>query len=1030
MSQIKILSDLERRAFDNPPKFTSIDRKRFFDVPVGLKKVIDKLRTPTNRVCFLAVAGYFRASKRFYARKFNDEDIIYISKKLLVDHQQVDVGIYDKETFQRHKKLVLEYFGFREFNFFVREELRLEIGILLRSQKRPKLILEHIVESILRQRIAIPTYFTLYTLIANEIHKHQQELTEVIEKKLSSDARLLLDNLFEQGGESTSQHYKRYRLTLLKRFSQALKPKQIKSNVEDIATLRKLYQELEEVIDALDLTHEGLRYYAQIVLRTDSANLNRRAEEGKYLHLIAFIAHQYFRGQDILVDTLVRVTQNTINSSNREQKDKLFQERKEQRKSIKNLMGNVEKGAFNPLKKIESITFLEYIPDREKVAQIKQIFLESKQSRDKAKDAAESLEETNQRIINNADYQDALENKSQKLQNRASDIAKQLKFQGENEVLLKAIQHFQSKQGNINHTAPTDFLDEQEQNALINEDDKFRVSLYKALLFIAVADGVKSGTLYLTHSYKYRSLEDYLIPKQKWLEKKDEYIKQAQLSDFADCKAVLRLAEQKIDEAYRHVNKQIAQGKNPHIKFLKDGGYVVNTPKLKDYEGDSLSTIFPQGKYVSLLEVLNTVNKQSEFLDAFEHWKTTRERLRPADRTFFAAIIGYGCNIGLGKIAKISRNISEHELERVINWYLALENIHSANDKVLELMSKMTLPSIYQADPEKLHTSSDGMKYEVSVDSLNTNYSYKYFGYGQGSSGIQFIDERNFLFYAMVISSAEREAPYVIDGLLHNDVVKSDIHSTDTHGYSEIIFGVLHMLGFMFAPRIKNLKKSSLYSFPNHKRKEYEDLGFRLLPDKYINPQLIEGDWDDVLRFNATLKLKVATASQLFKRLSNYTNQHKLYKALKEYGRIHKTLFILKYVTNVEFRQAIEKQLNKGENSNKFSRAVGFDNNQEFLFGEKDQQDIAENCRRLIKNAIIAWNYLYLSQKFIEAPTPQARSVLLEIIRHGSVATWKHVNLSGEYDFSEENLRDSSGLITPKILTLNDLDIWGLFNLS
>jgi hypothetical protein len=32
-------------------------------------------------------------------------------------------------------------------------------------------------------------------------------------------------------------------------------------------------------------------------------------------------------------------------------------------------------------------------------------------------------------------------------------------------------------------------------------------------------------------------------------------------------------------------------------------------------------------------------------------------------------------------------------------------------------------------------------------------------------------------------------APYVIDGLMHNDVVKSDVHSTDTHGYSEMIFG-------------------------------------------------------------------------------------------------------------------------------------------------------------------------------------------------------------------------------------------------
>ena len=50
-----------------------------------------------------------------------------------------------------------------------------------------------------------------------------------------------------------------------------------------------------------------------------------------------------------------------------------------------------------------------------------------------------------------------------------------------------------------------------------------------------------------------------------------------------------------------------------------------------------------------------------------------------------------------------------------------------------------------------------------------------------------------------VFSSAEKEAHYVIDGLMHNDVVKSDMHSTDTDGYSEVVFGVTHLLGFAFA---------------------------------------------------------------------------------------------------------------------------------------------------------------------------------------------------------------------------------------
>jgi len=60
--------------------------------------------------------------------------------------------------------------------------------------------------------------------------------------------------------------------------------------------------------------------------------------------------------------------------------------------------------------------------------------------------------------------------------------------------------------------------------------------------------------------------------------------------------------------------------------------------------------------------------------------------------------------------------------------------------------------------------------------------------------------------------------------------------------------------------------------------------------------------------------------------------QHALYQALKEFGRLRKTLFILRYMQDMEFRQTIEKQLNCGENSNKFSKAVAFGNNQEIMF--------------------------------------------------------------------------------------------------
>jgi len=327
-------------------------------------------------------------------------------------------------------------------------------------------------------------------------------------------------------------------------------------------------------------------------------------------------------------------------------------------------------------------------------------------------------------------------------------------------------------------------------------------------------------------------------------------------------------------------------------------------------------------------------------------------------------------------------------------------------------MDRLDLPDIYRRKADVLHTSSDGQKFTVRADSLDANYSFKYFGKDQGVSVHSFIDERHLLFHSTVFSAAERESAYVIDGLMHNDVVKSDIHSTDSHGYSEAIFGATHLLGFSYAPRIKNLKKQKLYIFKS--RRGIDRSGWRIAPSGYVNDQVVIENWDDILRLIVTIKLKEVTASDLFRRLNSYSNQHALYRAVKAFGQIIKSLFIVRYIDELELRQAIEHQLSKIEQSNRFARAVSVGSPREFVQVEKQEQEVAEGCKRLIKNCIICWNYLYLTQRLADAENSLARETLLEAIKHGSVISWRHINLLGEYDFSDERLEDSVGIRPPK----------------
>jgi Tn3 transposase DDE domain/Domain of unknown function (DUF4158) len=103
------------------------------------------------------------------------------------------------------------------------------------------------------------------------------------------------------------------------------------------------------------------------------------------------------------------------------------------------------------------------------------------------------------------------------------------------------------------------------------------------------------------------------------------------------------------------------------------------------------------------------------------------------------------------------------------------------------------------------------------------------------------------------------------------------------------------------------------------------------------------------------------------------------------------------------------------EHVHAFTRAVSIGNPREFLQAEKEDQEMAEACKLLIKNCIICWNYLYLSQKLAEIDDPAKRKELLQAMAHGSAAAWGHLNLLGEYDFSEDKLQDSVGIKPPKL---------------
>lgn len=174
MPRMNVLNSLEQSAFESPPLFNSAERKRCFDFPLALQGIATSLRSPINQVCFLTSCGYFRATRRFYpTHAFHPRDLAFVAERCSISMDAVRLEDYSKETIARHRQLILEFCGFRTFTLAGSALLGPEIKRLVRAQVKPKTIFARSIALLVREKVEVPGYFPLATLILRAINCQQ-----------------------------------------------------------------------------------------------------------------------------------------------------------------------------------------------------------------------------------------------------------------------------------------------------------------------------------------------------------------------------------------------------------------------------------------------------------------------------------------------------------------------------------------------------------------------------------------------------------------------------------------------------------------------------------------------------------------------------------------------------------------------------------------------------------------------------------------------------------------------------------------
>lgn len=1003
MTQLVFLSPTEKRKFDSPPVLTKDQRPAYFVVSDNIKRTLSQLRSNTHKVGFLLQLGYFKSAGKFFAPgQFRRRDVNYV-KQLLGITDDVHFNHYDSSRLARHRVRILQLLEWQSFNDTRASLVAEHVQMLAQQQLKPDRVFVATVDFCWKHRIEIPTYHQLSNVITNSFNIVETKLLADIEQRLQTIERQGLDLLLDHPKE----HW-RPLLGELKHINQSLGANDIRQNVKACCTLSGYFHQFQSILNTLELSDQATEYYATWTQKAPLSQLKQFPNPNKrYLHILSFIKHQYAVRQDTLADIFLKCVRTSTNAATKELHRSDKKTRSERQAAIQSI-NKSHRSVRCLLDEITRIVRSAEISAHERIEKIDQLLRDHESlTTEKDQRVLEHYEELLDQDSISKRYHEALERQSLRLQRKVSSVLKNIEFDAVTSrgPLLSAVTHFQETDGHIGHSAPMEFLTHDEQE-IVTDQGAFHTSLYKILLFQSVASAIRAGKLNLKHSYRYRAIQDYLIPTARWNEERDRLLTLAGLDKFADGPACLAELKSTLENTYRTVNQCYADKENTFLS-VDDSGYArVSTPATA-YSGESyVGSVLIENGIVPVLQVLSDINNTSDFVRCFKHLSPKHHKLKLSAEIVLAGIIGKGCNIGIDKLAQISVGINESTLKNTVNWCFSLPNIQAANNVIVSLIDKLALSNAFRGSKDQLHTSSDGRKVNVGVDSLLASYSFKYFGKDKGVTMYTFIDERHALFYSTVISASDREAAYVIDGLMQNDVIKSDIHSTDTHGFTESIFAATHMIDTAFAPRFKKIGDQKLYGFSS--KSTYQKRGYSIVPSRTIKQKLILKHWDDILRFMATIKLRFSSASQLFKRLSSYAKDHPLYQALKEFGRIIKSKFILTYYHDLELRQRIEKQLNKVELANKFSKAVFFANNQEFQEGTKEEQEIATACKVLIQNAIVLWNYLYLSQRLSETSDRDEREDMVESITGGSIIAWRHVNLQGEYDFTRPAANDAA----------------------
>ena len=423
--------------------------------------------------------------------------------------------------------------------------------------------------------------------------------------------------------------------------------------------------------------------------------------------------------------------------------------------------------------------------------------------------------------------------------------------------------------------------------------------------------------------------------------------------------------------------------------MLKVAPVEKSTPPTAEVLAARLYAMLPR---IRITDLLAEVARWTGFPGCFTHLRTGEAAADP--RILMAGLLADGLNLGLTRMGEACSIGSLGQLAWTADWHIREETYALALCRLVNQQQREPFAVVFGSGTS---SSSDGQFFKAAGFGRDASRLNAHYGQAPGFKVYTHLLDRFSPFYTTLIAATASEALHVLDALhYHQSEVTTRRHHTDGGGDSEHVFALCTMLGFQFAPRIPDLKHRRLYSFG----KPSDHSALEPMIAGRINVALIRAHWQDILRVAASIRTGTVTASLIMRQLASYPRQNGVAAALRELGRLERTLFTLDWVDDPELRREAGQELNKGETRNSLARAVFIHRLGEIRDRTYENQQHRASGLNLLVTTIILWNTRYLERAV--AVLRQTETVPDHLLAHLSPLGWEHVNLTGDYIWGAE----------------------------